>query len=107
MIDSTDIRNKWLDEKFEHVNTILTHVKDAVDKVREDQSRFINRCDCEMNHVKTRLRDIERRHDEMIGVNKNINETRASRNLTWQMLIALGTGFSALAALVGYFMGKA
>ena len=106
MIDAIDIQTKWLEEKFEHINTVLGHVRDSVDKVREEQSRFITRCDCEMNSVNLRIREIERRQDEMTGAKNSMTESRSRQNLTWQMMIALGTAFSALAALIGYFMGK-
>ncbi len=106
MIDAIDTRNKWLEEKFEHINTVLGHVRESVDKVREEQSRFITRCDCEMNSVSMRVREIERRQDEMIGATKSVTESRSRQNLTWQMMIAVGTAFSSLAALIGYFMGK-
>jgi hypothetical protein len=107
MTDALDIQNKWLAEKFEHINTILNHVKDSIDKLRDDQSAFICRCDSEMTQMGMRLREIERRHDEMKGGDKNRNELQTRQNLTWQMLIALGGLFSALAAIAGYFMGKA
>lgn len=106
MVDSVEIQNKWLDERFNHINTVLSHVKDAVDKVRREQSRFITRCDCEMHSVSMRIREIERRHDEMTGAKKNMTESHNRQNLTWQMMIALGTAISALAATIGYFMGK-
>lgn len=106
MIEAADIQSKWLEEKFEHVNTLLGHVRDSIDKVREEQSRFITRCDCEMNSVSMRIREIERRHDEMTGARIGMTDSHNRQNLTWQMMIALGTAFSALAALIGYFMGK-
>jgi hypothetical protein len=33
-------------------------------------------------------------------------ENRQSENLTWQMIIALGTALSAVGAFVGYFIGR-
>lgn len=106
MDDKDYPHGRWLNERFEHINTILNHVKDAVDKVREDQSRFIQRCECEMYSVGNRIREIERRQDEMTGARMNLDESQNRQNLTWQMLIALGTAFSAIAAIAGYFVGK-
>ncbi len=106
VFDSNDIQAKWLDERFEHINTMLAHVRDSVDKVREDQSRCINRCDYEMNAFNTRLREIERLQDEMAGAGRNKVECRDRQSLTWQMVMAIGAVFSAMAAVITYVVGR-
>lgn len=106
MTDSIDIQQKWLEERFNHMNTVLAHIRETVDYVRETQIEFMNRCSIEMMDILARVQETERKQAVQAGHEENRKHTQASQNLRWQMIIAFGTAISGVAAFIGYFMGK-
>ncbi|MGP8281979.1 MAG: hypothetical protein ACLQT6_04625 [Desulfomonilaceae bacterium] len=106
MTDSIDIQHKWLEERFNHVNTVLGHIRETVDRLRETQIEFMNRCSTQRTDILTRVQESERKLAIQTGHEENRKHTQASQNLRWQMIIAFGTAISGIAAFVGYFMGK-
>ena len=106
MTEATDIQHKWLDERFNHINTILSHIRETVDHLKETQADFMNRSSIQMTDLLIRVQDTERNQAVQRGREENRRRTEPSQNLKWQMIIALGTAISGVAAFVGYFMGK-
>ena len=106
MTDTSDIQRKWLDERFSHINTILSHIRETVDHLKETQADFMNRSSIQMTDLLIRVQDTERHQAVQRGREENRMRTETSQNLKWQMIIALGTAISGIAAFVGYFMGK-
>jgi hypothetical protein len=106
MTDTSDIQRKWLDERFNHINTILSHIRETVDHLKETQADFMNRSSIQMTDLLIRIQDTERHQAVQRGREENRMRTETSQNLKWQMIIALGTAISGVAAFVGYFMGK-
>ncbi|MFA6223254.1 MAG: hypothetical protein WC647_13145 [Desulfomonilaceae bacterium] len=106
MTEATDIQHKWLDERFNHINTILSHIRETVDHLKETQADFMNRSSIQMTDLLIRVQDTERNQAVQRGREENLRRTETSQNLKWQMIIALGTAISGVAAFVGYFMGK-
>ncbi|MCL5126103.1 MAG: hypothetical protein M1511_16700 [Deltaproteobacteria bacterium] len=106
MTDATDIQHKWLEERFNHVNTVLAHIRESVDHLRLTQAAFMNRCSTEMTDLIDRVRETERKQAIQAGHEENRKHAQATLNLRWQMIIAFGTAISGIAAFIGYFMGK-
>jgi len=59
-----------------------------------------------MDKVYHRLRTVEHKQAAKNGAAEREKENRQSENLTWQMIIALGTALSAVGAFIGYFIGR-
>ncbi len=95
MTESVDIQHKWLEERFNHVNTVLGHIRETVDRLST-----------QMTDMLTRVQETELKQAIQIGHEENRKHTQASQNLRWQMIIAFGTAISGVAAFIGYFMGK-
>jgi len=97
---------RWLDEKFNHVDTILRTIQSMVEELKANQLRCVNRCNLEMGDVYHRLRKVEHRQAAQNGAEERQKESKQSQNITWQMIIALGTAISAVGIFIGYFIGK-
>jgi len=106
MSGTYETQQRWLDERFNHVKTILSTIQRTVEEVKESHSRCANRCNTEMGEVYHRLRDVEHRLAARNGADEHKKEAKRSRNLTWQMIIAMGTALSAVGVFLGYMMGK-
>ena len=106
MTDSIDIQHKWIEERFNHVNTVLGHIRETVDHLRETQIEFMNRLSTQMADMLARIRETERKQAIETGHKENRKHAQDSQNLRWQMIIAFGTAISGVAAFIGYFMGK-
>jgi hypothetical protein len=106
MTDSVEIQQKWLEERFNHTNTILGHIRETVEQLRNTQIEFMNRCSIQMTDFLVRVQDIEHKQAVQHGHEESRKQSEASQSLRWQMIIGLGTAISGLAAFVGYFMGK-
>lgn len=106
MPKSYPINQHWLHERFDHVNTILEHIRLAVHELRDNQALCANRCKTEMNEMYHRMRDLEQKQALANGASAHRKESQQIQNLGWQMLIALGTVGSAIGAFVGYLIGK-
>jgi len=106
MTESYEAHQKWLEERFNHLNTILKNIQRTVDELKESRTNCIARCNTKMNEVYHRLREVERRQAAKNGAEEHKRDFIRSRNLTWQMIIALGSALSAAAIFVGYLMGK-
>ena len=99
-------QNRWLDEKFNHVDTILRNIQGMVEELKSNQIRCVNRCNLEMSDLYHRLRKIEQKQAAYNGAEERQKSARQSQNITWQMIIALGTALSAIGIFIGYFLGK-
>lgn len=99
-------QNRWLDEKFNHVDTILRNIQKVVEELKANQLRCVNRCSLEMSEIYHRLRKTEQKQAAYNGAQERQKISRQSQNVTWQMVIALGTALSAIGVFVGYFIGK-
>jgi hypothetical protein len=106
MTKSYEIHQKWLDERFNHVNTVLDHISRAVEDLHDSHARCSSRCSVEMDEVYHRLREVEQKQAVKNGAEEHEKESKQAENITWQMIIALGTAASAIGVFVGYFMGK-
>ncbi len=106
MTGSYETQQRWLDERFNHVKTILKNIQRTVEEVKESHNRCANRCGTEMGEVYHRLRDVEHKLAATNGAEEHKKEANRLRNLTWQMIIAVGTALSAVGAFLGYMMGK-
>lgn len=106
MEKSYGVHHGWLAERFNHVNTILDHIRTTLEELRDSHARCANRCTAEMNEVYHRLRDLEQEQALKNGVHAHKKESEQAKNLTWQMIIALGTAASAIGVFIGYAMGK-
>lgn len=107
MTKYTETHQNWLDERFNHVNTILDHIKRTVEDLRDSHARCANRCVVEMGEVYHRLRELEEKQAVRTGAEEHRKASVQDQNVTWQMVIALGTAASALGAVLGYFVGRA
>ena len=101
-----EVQHRWLEERFNHINTILTNIQHKMTELKEIHSTCANRCNTEMDKVYHRLRNVEHKQAAKNGAEEREKESRQSENLTWQMIIALGTALSAVGAFVGYFIGR-
>lgn len=106
MKKSYAVNHKWLNERFNHVNTILDHIRRAMSDLGDSQARCANRCNADMNEMYHRIRELEQKQALTNGANAHKKESQQAKNLTWQMIIALGTAGSAIGVFVGYFIGK-
>ena len=106
MNQDTSVNSQWLDERFNHVNTILVHIRETVDLLRETQAEFMNQCSTQISDLSARVQKAEHKQAVQFGHDENHLRYEASQNLRWQMIIAIGTAISGAAAFVGYFMGR-
>jgi hypothetical protein len=106
MNENIPMNHHWLEERFNHINTILGHIRETVDHLRETQAEFMNRCSTQMADLSVRVQKAEHNQAVQLGYEENHHRYEASQNLRWQMIIAIGTAISGAAAFVGYFMGK-
>jgi hypothetical protein len=106
MKDPLQTHQRWLEEKFSHVNTVLDHIRKSVDDVKSSQEKCMTNCNSQLNSLHLRLLAAETRQAETRGAQDFVRDVKQSANVTWQMVIALGTALSGLAAFVGYFLGK-
>jgi len=106
MWESYEAQHKWLDEKFNHINTILGNIQKSMADLKEIHAACVNRCNSEMDKVYNRLRHVEHKQAAKNGAEESEKANRQSENLTWQMIIALGTALSAVGAFIGYFIGR-
>jgi len=106
MWESYEAQQKWLEERFNHINTILSNIQENLGELKEIHAACVNRCSAEMDKVYHRLRNVEHKQAAKNGAAEREKENRQSENLTWQMIIALGTALSAVGAFIGYFIGR-
>ncbi|MBI4965349.1 MAG: hypothetical protein HY913_18880 [Desulfomonile tiedjei] len=106
MWESYEAQQKWLEERFNHINTILANIQKNMSELKEMHSACVNRCNIEMDKVYHRLRHVEHKQAAKNGAEAHRKESIQSENLTWQMVIAMGTALSAVGAFVGYFIGR-
>ncbi len=106
MWESYEAQQKWLEERFNHINTILGNIQKSMAELKEIHAACFNRCNTEMDKVYSRLRQVEHKQAAKNGADEHEKQNRQSENLTWQMIIALGTALSAVGAFIGYFIGR-
>jgi len=106
MSDAYKSHQRWLEERFSHVGTILDSIQRSVQELKQSHAHCSGRCNAEMGEVYHRLRDVEHRMAERNGAFAHEKEALQSRNVAWQMVIALGTALSAMGMVAGYLMGK-
>jgi len=106
MWESYEAQHKWLDEKFNHINTILGNIQKSMAELKGIHAACVSRCNTEMDKVYDRLRNVEHKQAAKNGAEEREKQNRQSENLTWQMIIALGTALSAVGAFIGYFIGR-
>jgi hypothetical protein len=101
-----DSQMKWLDERFNHIKTILSTIQATMAELKEMHGVCVQRCNNEMEGVYQRLRQVEHQQAAKDGAEEHERKTREAENLTWQMIIAFGTALSAMGAFAGYFIGR-
>lgn len=106
MWETGDSQLKWLDERFNHINTILSTIQTTMAELKEMHGLCVKRCSSEMDGVYQRLRQIEHRQAVKNGAEEHHRKRKEAESLTWQMIIAFGTALSAIGAFVGYFIGR-
>lgn len=106
MTEECRSRQKWLEERFNHVDTILSYIREAVEELKEDRIECAKRCNSEMSDVTHRLREVERKQARRNGAEEREKDSLQSRNVTWQMIVAFATALSTVGVFLGYLIGK-
>jgi len=106
MWETSESQAKWLDERFNHINTILSNIQAVVAELKDMHVLCVRRCSNDMDRVYHRLRNVEQKQAAKNGAEEQRRKRQEAENLTWQMIIALGTALSATAAFIGYFIGR-
>jgi len=104
--DTFELEKKWLEERFNHLDTVLNHVRETLHELKDSHSRCVNRCAAEMAGISDRLWDLERSQAARNGVREHRRDARQSANVNWQMVIALASAASAAVALLGYVLWR-
>lgn len=106
MWENSESQMKWLDERFNHINTILTNIQTAVAELKDMHALCVRRCSHDMDKVYQRLRNVEQKQAAKNGAEEHKRKSKEAESLTWQMIIAFGTALSAIGAFIGYFIGR-
>ncbi len=106
MTEEWDSRQKWLEERFNHIDTILSYIQKAVEELKEDRLECARRCGVEMSDMSGRLREVERKQTLKNGAEEHEKDSLQSRHVTWQMIVAFATALSTVGVFLGYLIGK-
>lgn len=106
MTEECRSRQKWLEERFNHVDTILGYIRKGLEELKEDRIECARRCSLEMSEVTHRLREVERKQAQQNGAEEREKDSLQSRHVTWQMVVAFATALSTVGVFLGYLIGK-
>lgn len=106
MTEECRSRQQWLEERFNHVDTILGYISKSVDELKEERIECAKRCGVEMSEVTHRLRAVERKQARRNGAEERDKDALQSRHVTWQMIVAFATVLSSVGVFLGYLIGK-
>lgn len=106
MTEEWNARQKWLEERFNHIDTILSYIRKAVEELKEDRVECARRCAVEMGDMSSRMREVERKQTLQNGAEEREKDSLQSRYVTWQMVVAFATALSTVGVFLGYLIGK-
>jgi len=106
MSDALDMEKKWLEERFSRLDTVLDHIRQTLNELKDNQSRCVDRCHSQMSRISERLRELEHGQAARNGAQEHEREARQTANVSWQMVIALASAASAMVAFLGYVLWR-